>query len=155
MSSSIASLNALGGSGDFGAGPPSRACLSAAKALMPGAGVLAAHSPACGEAHTLLAGFVVEGCLKAVLAHSSYDERKLRSGGHKHDLVALWKLAASASQFLPGVVPDWVDQLNVFHNAPYVLRYRTRVNAYSLPKIGDIQAGVETLLNEVCLHVHA
>lgn len=118
--------------------PIYRSYHSAAKSLLPGLQQLADASEPCGEAITLLAGFVAESALKAALSWAGKTEPQLR----EHDLVTLWNQAVACGAPLEHPCPDWVSALNVFHAAPYYIRYHTRGGLYSLPPARPMVNGV-------------
>jgi len=153
MHPSVATLTAVGEPGTFGSGPRSSGYISAAKSLVIGARVLAAAGADCAEAHGLVSGFAAETLLKSLLAHAGMDEKALRSGSMKHDLIELWKRAAARTPLSSAAPPDWIEKLNTFHDKPYVVRYMKGVNAYVLPRSTDVQSGLESLLQTVIQHV--
>ncbi len=153
MQPPAASLAVVGGSGTFGSGPEWCGYLTAAQSLIAGAQALSASGQQYAEAHTLISGFVTEATLKALLVHAGADQKALRSRSTRHNLVALWGLAAAASPVLTGSAPDWVKALDEFHDHPYVARYMEGVASYVCPRTSEVQAGMEDLLEKAVASV--
>lgn len=124
--------------------PTYRSYHSAAKSLLPGLQQLTDTTTPCGEAITLLAGFIIEPALKAALSRAGKTEADLRS----HNLVKLWDDAVACGVPLEQPRPDWVSSLNVFHAAPYYIRYHTGGGFYSLPPITPMVKGVSAAFEE-------
>lgn len=116
------------------------------KALLGGSADLA---PACA----FLAAQSTECLLKSVLSKNGFSEDQLKSlrsedqlRSLRHDLEALWAKAASLEVGLAAEPPMWCVILNQTHNAPYHLRYPTKINAFQTPEVAPMQADFERLL---------
>lgn len=107
------------------------------KALLGGSADLA---PACA----FLAAQSTECLLKSVLSKNGFSEDQLKS--LRHDLEALWAKVASLEVGLSAEPPMWCVILNQTHNAPYHLRYPTKINAFQTPEVAPMQADLERLL---------
>lgn len=127
--------------------PPTerRALLSVASALLPGALVLANSQETRREALVFLLGHITECLLKSIALKSGSYSRDLRKQSVRHNLVELWRFAASECTQLQLASPPWVEALNRFHNDPYVSRYMCDVAVYSLPEIEPVLEGVTFL----------
>lgn len=137
----------LEGIGIKPAGPPDT-YLGVVNGMLPGVAILAAAQPAVPMAFAFLAAHVLECALKAYLSRDGSDER-LTKAPLRHDLGALWRLAASEGLPVVAEPPDWVTRLGELHGAPYYLRYSTRVHGIVLPPSGTVATELTALVDAV------
>ena len=140
-------INATLGSVTFEPGPLWKLLLSAGAAFLPGEAALAATSLEKDDAHTLVAGFAAEALLKALLAFGGIREPELKKLGH--NLETMWSTCASKGLLRSSGVPAWVVAVNVFHNNPFFIRYKTGGGLYSLPHKTEVHVGLLELQSEI------
>ncbi len=128
------------------AGPPDT-YLGVVNGMLPGVAILASAQPAVPIAFAFLAAHVLECALKAYLSRDGSDERLTKSP-LRHDLAALWRLAASEGLAVDNE-PHWVMRLGEVHGRPYYLRYSTRVHGIVLPPSSTIATELAALVDAV------
>ncbi|MGB8338972.1 MAG: hypothetical protein WCD07_05565 [Burkholderiales bacterium] len=95
---------------------------------------------------TFLCGQATECALKALLSKAGEPPKTLRSKDIRHNLTALWELAASKASLQPSNPPVWIKQLAEVHASPYVLRYPMGVNMIALPAPQPMLEGIKDLV---------
>jgi hypothetical protein len=113
------------------AGPP-HTYLGMARQFLEGAEVLATSMPGSAVSLAFLVAQATECALKAFLSRSG-DDKRLKNPQLRHDLIALWSLAAEEGMQISIAPPAWVSTLAHLHAAPYYLRYSTGVHGLVLP----------------------
>src|SRR5690349_9220483 len=98
------------------AGPP-HTYLGMARAFLSGAQTLAADPKASAISLAFLAAQATECALKAYLSKSGNDTR-LKSRLLRHDLLALWSLAAAEGLTASATPPTWLGTLSHLHASP-------------------------------------
>jgi hypothetical protein len=129
------------------AGPPDT-YFGVVQGMLPGVSILAAAQPAAPIAFAFLAAHVLECALKAYLSRDGSDER-LTKAPIRHDLSALWRLAASEGLAVGVEPPAWVMRLGDVHSSPYYLRYSTRAHGIVLPPSGTVATELTALVDAV------
>jgi hypothetical protein len=129
------------------AGPPDT-YFGVVNGMLPGVAILASAQPAVPMAFAFLAAHVLECALKAYLSRDGSDER-LTKAPLRHDLVAIWQLAASEGLAVVAEPPDWAIRLGEVHGRPYYLRYSTRVHGIVLPPSSTVVAELTALVEAV------
>lgn len=100
-------------------------------------------APACA----FLAAQSTECLLKSFLSKNGLCESQLKRRGH--NLETLWVEASSFGQIFSPTPPPWCVLLNQTHNAPYHLRYPTKINAFQTPEVAPMQADLGRLIDQV------
>jgi HEPN domain-containing protein len=106
--------------------------------------LIAVHDPQA-HAFMFLAAQVVECALKAALSRTG-DDTPLRKQALRHDLEALWQLAAGEGLGVDPVPPSWLVRLSLLHREPYYLRYSKGVNGWVGPPLKDVRDGIRDLM---------
>jgi hypothetical protein len=127
---------------DFIATPgPPETYFGVAQSLLPGANVLASHTPQCSMALALVTSHVLECLLKASITRRQTDphskaaaEREVMEPNKRHNLEWLWVTAAQRGLPVNATPPDWALNLHRVHTGPdYFLRYSKGVHGMLLP----------------------
>jgi hypothetical protein len=122
-----------------GPGPLHRRYLGAATALFPGLEALADSTLSREDAYVLVAGFVAEATLKALIAHNRFLAGHTEGDPIRgHDLAALSQQATLHKANVLTLVPAWMSALNEFHDKPYFIRYKEAGGFYSLPAKAEL-----------------
>jgi hypothetical protein len=128
---------------------PHEAYLAAAVGLMRGAMLLADAPPSDSAlAFALLSGQILECSLKAFLSKAGVKERELKQPVLRHNLSALWKLAATKGLPISAIPPDWAGILNGLHD-PYYLRYPKGLHGLVLPNAQQTTSELGRLIENV------
>lgn len=128
--------------------------LGMARQFAAGASSLATLGSANAVSVSFLAAQSVECALKAFLSRSG-DDTRLKKSPLRHDLVALWALAAQEGLFPLAAHPSWLATLARLHGRPYYLRYSTGVHGLVLPSVQPMTNELDQLINQVHVHLHA
>ena len=140
---------AIAGSAKIGPPGPPHSYFGAARALIPGAKVLATASPCPSHALCLVVGFALEGLLKAYLSRNGPD-KTLKNSKIQHDLVGLWEKAFCQGLPISKIPPSWVSGLNELHSGPnYHLRYPDKVHGIVMPPTEPMTTDLAALLEVV------
>jgi hypothetical protein len=135
-------------SGDLVSPPsPPQTYLGMARAFISGAWVL---DGAQGSSISLafVAAQATECGLKAYLSRSG-DDARLKSHPLRHDLGALWLLAAQEGLDVVATPPPWLLNLSHLHGSPYYLRYSTGVHGLVLPAADPMVAEISALIEQI------
>ena len=138
-----ASTLAFGGA-SFGGSQPPHTYFGVARAIIPGVRRLVDTPADSPISIALLASHALECLLKAFLSRGGSDDR-LRKQNLRHDLVALWQLAAEEGLPIVSEPPYWVSKLGALHREPYYLRYAKGINGVVLPPLGAMLADLSDL----------
>ena len=145
----------VSGSASIAAGPatiapaaPPHTYLGVARLLLEGVRPLATNAPPCTVALAFLSAQVAECALKASLSRTG-DDKRLKSPDLRHNLSALWHLAAAEGLRVPAEPPAWLERLGHLHNSPYHLRYSTGVHGIVLPGVEPMCTELESLVTQV------
>lgn len=120
--------------------------LAIALGLLPGARVLSDAGLECAVAHTFLCAHVLECSLKAYLSSVGVSDQDLKGNSVRHNLPELWRRSVEAGLPVPIKLPEWVEQLGRLHDAPYFLRYSTRVNGIVMPAMQPMFAALSEVV---------
>ena len=132
--------------------PPDSASSSfdVAENLMPGVQLLARGSVSVSFALAFLCAHVLECLLKAYLSKAGLSDASLRNHATRHNLNALWALAALQGLRIQATPPDWVTCLSGLHGPPfYFLRYATRVHVIVSPAAEPMASELLAILEVV------
>lgn len=135
-------------SGDLVSPPgPPQTYLGMAREFLSGARVLAG-----GQGSSISLAFVAaqatECGLKAYLARSGNDAR-VKSHPLRHDLGALWSLAAQEGLAVVATPPPWLSNLSHLHGSPYYLRYSTGVHGLVSPAADPMVSELSALIEQI------
>lgn len=98
---------------------------------------------------SLLAAHTLECVLKAYLSKALGSDELLKQRALRHNLVALWKLAAASGLPVAPEPPDWAACLGGLHDSPYYLRYSTGVHGIVSPAPQPMTTELRSLLDAV------
>ena len=126
------------------AGPP-HTYFGVARGMMPGVHALSAAPLVSSLALALVAAHVLECLLKAYLSRGGSDA-SVRAPAVRHNLAALWEMAAADGLSIPPTPPHWAQRLSEVHGSPYYLRYSTGVHGIVLPGAEPMVTEMEALL---------
>jgi hypothetical protein len=133
--------------------------LGAARALLAGVRALAGASPPTPTPMALLA-YTLENTLKAYLCRSGgtqgleREEQIIKDATLRHNLLNLWSTAVAENLKVSRVPPGWVETLSDVHDAPYYLRYSTKIHAIVLPAMEPMTTELADLIDTVQRQLH-
>jgi len=107
-----------------------------------------ANTPNCAFALAFLAAQAAECGLKAYLSRSGNDIR-LKQNPIRHDLSALWTLAAHEGLGVAATPPNWLSNLSQLHGAPYYLRCSIGVHGVVLPATEPMVSELSALIENI------
>ena len=128
---------------------PFDAFIGAAEALLTGVQPLVSVLPDTAWPLTFIAGQIVECSLKAHLSGRGVPEKELKSAPLRHDLLALWSLAAQRGLVFAQATPVWLQRLSELHDGPYVIRYPMGANGVVLPQMAMMAADLPLIVQAV------
>jgi len=120
--------------------------------MMQGVKALTVTEPRAPLPHALLSAHALECLLKAALSKDGSDT-KVRKANVRHNLEALWVMAAAEGLGVSASAPEWVTCLGALHDAPYRLRYSTGVHGIVLPSMNLVTSELEALVALVEAHL--
>lgn len=127
---------------------PPHTYLGVAGSLLSGVRVLAAATPPPALPLAMLSAHVLECILKAYLSRNG-DDSHVKHPDVRHNLNALWSLAASQGLSIPPAPPAWVACLSHLHDSPYYLRYSKGVHGVVSPAAEPMATELAALLEQV------
>jgi HEPN domain-containing protein len=130
--------------------PPneSKGFMAAARYLFNGVKLLSKEGHEAVIACAFLAAQALECLLKAYLVKKGIGVNILKNN-YGHDLKKLWEEAANKELGISRKPPVWCLILNQTHNKPYVLRYPTEINGFSVPACSEMVTELRELIKQV------
>ncbi|MFM0049888.1 hypothetical protein [Caballeronia grimmiae] len=91
----------------------------------------------------------LECVLKAYLSFSGLSKGKLMDPSLRHNLEALWTLAADNGLKVDPLPSGWCKLLNTAHNNPFFFRYPMGLNGMVTPPPLEMEQGLRDILQLV------
>ncbi|MCC7695108.1 hypothetical protein [Janthinobacterium sp. EB271-G4-7A] len=114
-----------------------------------GAKILSNETPGNAISLAFLSAQAAECGLKAFLSRSGDDERLTKNPHLRHNLAALWCLAAKEGLSIDKTPPPWLTVLSEAHCSPYALRYSKGINGIQTPAPQPMGNELNALIKEV------
>ena len=116
-------------------GPPDswHSYLSVARSLIRGLDCFPEESHPSNTAHIFLCCHISECVLKAFISYSYGNDTRLSEPNLRHNLTALWRLAAERGLGIDAEEPEWLEQLDFLHNRPFYIRYQKGIGNFAVP----------------------